>query len=70
MQKEQYNLTIRASIEKRLVDDDRPVGAYFTATGERLEVNETLDLGSLDFLGVCKTLGRLHEVVQELRDAS
>lgn len=59
---ERYRLEIRAELQK--VDEQG-----YSFGNERLSVNETIDLGSMDFLGVCKVLGQFHAVAEEIKTA-
>ncbi len=60
-----YRLEVRISITK---EEQQGGDNYWRPTQERLSVEESLDLGAQDFLGVTKILAGLHDSVNELRD--
>ena len=64
---EVYKLEVRASIVKYNRDERNGPPYYDQWTNERLDVNETLDLGTMDFLQVCTVLGKFHEVAEEIK---
>lgn len=64
------NLTItRETWQSYGGERNEPTKGYWQANmgNERLSVNEELDLGALDFLGVMKVLGRLHDSLQQIK---
>jgi hypothetical protein len=62
-----YKLNLNVSIEKQ----ERQGGeqGYWRPTQERLSVQESLNLGAMDFLGVMKILGQLHEAMAALKSS-
>lgn len=50
---------------------DAPVkGGYeHTMTTNGLSVNDTMDLGSMDFMEVCKVLGEMHTTIAAMKAA-
>ena len=65
---EVYRLEIRADIQKGFKNDPSDTYVQY-GSGDRLGINETIDLGQLDFLTVCKVLGALHDVASEIKAA-
>jgi len=59
-----YKLEVRMNIVKYQRDES----GYDRHTQERLEVNETIDLGTLDFAEVMGVLGSMHTAVSAVKD--
>jgi hypothetical protein len=68
MPAERYKLTVNLSITKEIRYGDHD--SHWSPTQERLSINEDVDLGALDFLGVMGVLGKLHEAVGQVRPAA
>lgn len=65
---EVYQLRVQIDIQKGTQVNYPGQPPYFSmASNERLSVSESLDLGMLDFLGVMKILGELHDAVERIR---
>jgi hypothetical protein len=62
---EVYKLEIRASVTKM----ERDPNGYDRFSNEQLSVNQTVDLGSLDFLELCKVLGAVHDLGNQIKEA-
>jgi hypothetical protein len=54
-----YNVELRASITRRTQE-----GGYY---GERLEVNETINLNAETFLELSSILAKFHDLMQTLK---
>lgn len=73
-----YNLKVSLSIVKEewsgQYDANGPVtdgGGYWgQQSQERLSVEESLALGSLDFMGVMGVLGQLHAAVNDVKETT
>lgn len=68
---ERYKLTTSLAITKETWFANGPDQGYWQANynNERLTVNEESALGSMDFLGVMKVLGQLHDAIQAIPKA-
>lgn len=62
-----YQLRVDLGITRQERFDTDPDQGWWRDTQERLSVQETLDLGALDFLGVTAVLARLHEAVTAMK---
>lgn len=60
-----YKLELNVSIQK--LERGNNSGDYWRPTQERLSVQESMDLGALDFLDVMKILGQLHDAMAALK---
>lgn len=60
-----YKLNLSVSIEKQ--ERDNGDKGYWRPTQERLSVQESLDLGPMDFLDVMKVLSQLHDAMIALK---
>lgn len=60
-----YNLTVNLAITKQQRHGG-PEG-YWQTTQDRLNVEESMDLGGLDFIGLMAVLAQLHEAVAGIR---
>jgi hypothetical protein len=61
-----YKLEVRISIVKE--ERVHPGDDYWRQTQERLSVEESLDLGAQDFLGVTRILANLHDSETALKE--
>lgn len=55
-----YRLTVRINVQE-YHDQGYPM------SGSGLNVDETVELGALDFLGIAKVLGRFHDLAQAVK---
>lgn len=65
-----YRLSIDLIITR---EEGQNVGTeqeYWRPTQENLRISESLPLGSLDFMGVMKVLGQLHDAVTAISDTN
>ncbi len=62
-----YRLEIRAEITKYQRAENDPPGYLGYSTNERMAVNQSVDLGALDFLEMCKVLGALQDLVGDIK---
>lgn len=68
-----YKLQVRLEIVKEEWVGPLPAnksnneGYWTPRMNERLAVSEDLELGALDFLGVMKVLGNLHESIKRIK---
>jgi len=69
IQQSRYQLRLNITIERQESRDVGTGSPFWSPTQERLSVEETLDLGSQDFLGVTAILAQLHEAVTQLKAA-
>lgn len=46
-------------------EDER--GGYWQSTPERLAIEESMDLGGLDFMGVMAVLGKMHDAITAIK---
>lgn len=61
----------RLEVNLSIVREERPEGgdsAYWRSTPDRLNVSESLDLGSRDFMGVMGVLGKLHQALTDMKE--
>ena len=61
-----YKLDVQITIAR----EERHNGEtdYWHPSQERISVNESLDLGGLDFVGITGVMGALHDAVHRIRD--
>jgi len=64
-----YHLTVRVEVNKQIQEGSDEQPYWRNSTNDRLSVEETVDLGSLDFLGVMGVLGHLHDSLRSLHPA-
>ena len=61
----EYELHVDVRIDKVYVDDEQP--AYRSYSNDRLSVNETVSLGTLNFLQIAKVLGSFHDLAEQIK---
>jgi hypothetical protein len=49
---------------------DEKNGYWTNNQNERLSVDESMDLGSMDYIGVMGILGKLHEAMKAIKETS
>jgi len=62
-----YRLQVRLSIHREERHD--PERDYWSPTQEQLSVEETVNLGGMDFIGITRVLAQLHDAVTEIKAA-
>ena len=72
MTAERFRLELRMAITREVYDgpdDGTPKQAHmWRRSNDRLEVTEDMDLGHLDFMGMTRVLGQLHNAVQDINN--
>lgn len=65
---ERYKLSVRLDITKETWQGQGSNGYWQSGMGnERLGISEDLNLGALDFMGLMRVLGELHEAVTGMK---